>query len=524
MAYRYCKRLLVWPIIWLLFIFHGKAQVWTSIGPSPILGNSGPTGRITSVAVDPSNPSHWLLGSAGGGVWNSSDAGTSWTPLTDAQASLSIGAVAFAASSSQIVYAGTGEATYAPHAQAGQGILKSTDGGATWTLIAASTFARTAIGVIRVNPSNPNIVEAIMSRANAGRDSEPFLGPYPPPFGVQLSTDGGATWTLTLAGESTSLEIDPTNFNNQFTAISLPTGYGPYNTLAASGVYRSADGGQTWTSITGPWSGQPIGRIVLSLAPSNPNTLYASVQSSNQHLLGLYRTDNASAAGPTWIQISTSGNWLTLGVSYPDYCGNNCTTSNIIVADPADPNTLYAGGASLWRCSSCGATPTWMDIGYSAQEPGSIPSGKRCLIWSGSLLVACTDGGLFSTATGNLPWQDQNGGLSVARLVSGALNPANANFALAGAFDNATALWTGALPWKSLQLGNAEVALSASQPNADMMTSAGNAIYRSTNGGQSFSGANGGFTSAPTLQDFLPVRKCPAMDDEWRGYVVESRS
>lgn len=486
---------------------------------------NAPTGRITSLAVDPSNASHWLLGSAGGGVWNSLDGGTTWAPLTDSQASLSVGSIAFAAGTPAI-YAGTGEATYAAHAQAGQGVLKSTDGGTSWTLVGASTFARTAIGVIRVNPSNPNTVEAVMSRANAGRDDEPFLGPYPPPFGVQLSTDGGVTWNLTLAGESTTLEIDPTNFNNQFTAISLPSGYGPYNTPAPSGLYRSTDGGQTWASITGPWSGQSIGRIILSLAPSSPNTLYASVQGGNQHLLGLYRTDNAWTATPTWIQVSTSGNWSTFGSSYTDYCGTSCTPADMIAVDPSDPNTLYAGGASLWRCSSCGATPTWTDIGYKAPgSPGNLPSGKRCLAWLGSVMVVCTDGGLFSSPAGGFPWQDQNGGLSVARLVSGALHPANPNFLLAGVFDNATALWTGGLAWQSLQVGNAEVALSTSQPNADVMTSSGETIYRSTNGGQSFAGANGGFASFVSTGAFLPVRKCPAIDDVFlTGTTLAQRS
>jgi hypothetical protein len=88
MAYRHRKQSLAWLMVCLLLVSHGKAQVWTSIGPSPISGNNGPTGRITALAVDPSNPSHWLLESAGGGVWNGVDAGTSWTPLTDSQASL----------------------------------------------------------------------------------------------------------------------------------------------------------------------------------------------------------------------------------------------------------------------------------------------------------------------------------------------------------------------------------------------------------------------------------------------------
>jgi hypothetical protein len=134
-----------------------------------------------------------------------------------------------------------------------------------------------------------------MSPANSGRDGELFQGPYPPPFGVQRSTDGGVTWALTLAGETTTIEIDPTNFNNQFAAISLPIGYGSYNQPVPTGVYHSTDDGQTWSLIPGPWSGMTVGRIVLALAPSSPSTLYASVEGGDRHLLGLYRTDNVGA-------------------------------------------------------------------------------------------------------------------------------------------------------------------------------------------------------------------------------------
>ncbi|HLK51703.1 MAG TPA: putative Ig domain-containing protein [Bryobacteraceae bacterium] len=487
--------------------------MWTSIGPAPITGSAGPTGRITSLAVDPSNSNHWLLGSAGGGIWSSANAGATWAPLTDAQPSLAIGSVIFAPGNPQIIYSGTGEATYTAHAQAGRGILKSTDGGTTWALVGGSTFARTAVGAIRVNPSNPNMLAAVMSRASAGRDNEGFLGPYPPPFGLQRSTDGGATWTLMLAGEATSLEVDPANFNTQFTAISLPAGYGAYNPPAPTGVYRSTDGGQTWTLIPGPWSGQATGRILVALAPSNANTLYVSVQDSNQHLFGIYRTDNALAATPTWIPISTSGSWATLGANYPDYCGNGCTSTDMIAVDPADPNTLYAGGVSLWRCSSCGASPAWTDIGFLTQAQGNLPAGKRCVAWSGSLLIACTDHGVFSTANSGVPWQDQNGGLSVARLVAGALHATNANFVLAGAFDNGAALWTGSPGWRFLTGANGEVALSASRPDTNMMTSADQTVFRSTDGGQTFVTASAGLTTTGSIPGFLAVRKCPAIDD-----------
>jgi BNR/Asp-box repeat len=356
------------------------AQVWTSIGPAPIAGANGPTGRITSLAVDPTDANHWMLGSAGGGVWDSRDAGASWTPLTDAQPTLIIGSVAFAPSNPQVIYAGTGEATYVNDALAGQGILKSTDGGTSWTLTGSPTFARTSIGAIRVHPSNANIALAIMSRSAFGRNYDSFFVPSigPPPFGVQRTTDGGLTWTRTLSGESMTLEIDPTDFANQYTVISLPAGYGAY-TPGPRGVHRSRDGGQTWSAIAGPWSAIN-GRILLAMAPSNRNTLYASLEGADRRLFGLFRTDNAWAESPDWIRVSTAGNWASGGVNYPDYCGDSCTPMHLIAVDAVDPNILYAGGTTLWRCDNCGATPTWKDIGAGSH------TGKRCIAWSGNRL------------------------------------------------------------------------------------------------------------------------------------------
>jgi hypothetical protein len=260
--------------------------------------------------------------------------------------------VAFAPSNPKTIYVGTGEPD-APggFTHVGLGIMKSTDGGQTWNLLAASSFARGSIKRVRVHPTNPNLVVATVSRGGFGRDSQEGA-PNPPLFGVLKSIDGGATWTRTLGGQATALEIDPTNFNNQYSAIgdpygSLgPTGFSnnPPGSLP-NGVYRSTDGGGTWSLIPGPWGTSTAtvattGRIELAIAPSNPNTLYASMQvppinSLNTGLLGLYRIDNAWAPTPTWIQIPTGETGET------GYCGpGKCGYSHVISVDPSDPNAV----------------------------------------------------------------------------------------------------------------------------------------------------------------------------------------
>jgi len=140
----------------------GPGNRWVNIGPAPqdsaLFRAEG--GRVASIAVNPTNADHWLVGAAQGGIWKTTDGGTTWTPLTDDQVSLAMGAIAFAPSDPSIVYAGTGEAEFSGDAYAGAGLLKSIDGGTTWTLLAAATFAKSAFSDIKVHPADPNTAVA----------------------------------------------------------------------------------------------------------------------------------------------------------------------------------------------------------------------------------------------------------------------------------------------------------------------------------------------------------------------------
>src|SRR5262245_50803313 len=173
------------------------------------------SGRLSSIAIDPSDLNHWLIGAGNGGVWESRDAGTNWIPLSDAWPTLSIGAIAFAPSDAKTIYVGTGEpdpGSGGGFGQTGVGIFKSIDGGRSWNILAAEKFARATVKRIRIHPSNPNLLVAGTSRGGYGRDSQEGV-PLSPPFGVLKSMDGGATWSRTLNGQITALEIDPNNFN-----------------------------------------------------------------------------------------------------------------------------------------------------------------------------------------------------------------------------------------------------------------------------------------------------------------------
>jgi hypothetical protein len=480
---------------------------WRSIGPAPIVTGFAPpaqawTGRVVSIAVDPSNTNRWLIGASQGGVWETRDAGTTWIPRTDAQASLAMGAIAFAPSNPAVVYAGTGDANFF-FSYAGAGLLKSADGGGTWTLLATQTFARTAFSELRIHPENPDVLVAATAWGRAGRDFFPV--PTPPPTGIFKSIDGGITWTRTLAGTATAVTVDPTGFNRQYAAIGEIVG------SAVNGLYRSTDGGGTWSLISGPWNslGGNVGRIALALASSNPNVLYVGIQDAvsttgnNRPLLGLFRTDNAWASSPTWIQIPN-------GPTGTGYCGRECSYNQALAVVPTDPNTLYAGGqgASLWRCANCGVSPNWTNSG------NGIHVDHHALTWAGSRLIAGNDGGVWSTSNGGASWTNHNTNLAITQFYTGSLHPTDGNFVLGGTQDNGDAKWTGGDEWQLLGGGDGfESAISSTQPNIHWATlDAPLTISRTKDGGASFVAADAGIdkTNAP-----FPARlkKCPANDD-----------
>src|SRR5262249_35269194 len=213
------------------------------------------------------------IGAAEGGVWKTVNGGVSWKPLTDSQPSLANGAIALDPSNPDTVYVGTGEENFAIDSYYGAGILKSTNGGASWKNI-IGPFLHTYIGGMAVHPSNGNGL--FCSSQN----------------GIWRSTDGANTWTRVLAGIGTGVLFDPTDGNVAYAAIGSPLG------AFGNGVYRSADGGETWESIKGKGANAlpstNVGRIALAIAPSSTSTLYAAVHDSlSGSLLDIYKTTNS---------------------------------------------------------------------------------------------------------------------------------------------------------------------------------------------------------------------------------------
>jgi photosystem II stability/assembly factor-like uncharacterized protein len=293
---------------------------------------------VLAVAGVPGEREHFYFGGVNGGVWETEDAGRTWRPIFDAQPIGAIGALAVAPSNPKVIYVGTGEADMRSDIAQGEGIYKSTDGGKAFSHVGLSDSQQ--IGRILVDPRDPNRVLVAALGHPYGPNAE---------RGVFLSTDGGGSWRRVLYRDESTGAVDlafkPGDRRVVYAALwqtrrppwnVYPPSHGP-----GSGLYRSTDGGDTWTEIRGHGFPADPGRIGLAVAPSQPNRVYAMVDAENG---GLYRSDDE---GASWTR--TSGDPRIWGRGW--YFGG-------IAVEPRDADVVYACNTSVYRSKDGGRTFT----------------------------------------------------------------------------------------------------------------------------------------------------------------------
>jgi photosystem II stability/assembly factor-like uncharacterized protein len=434
---------------------------WVCIGPESFTGlfAARMNGRVNAMAIHPQNSSIVYLGTSEGGIWKSDNAGDNWVPLTDDQPTLQCDAIAIDPNNPDTVYAGTGSILpYLTHAGAHRsyiaaGLLRSTDAGATWSLLATETFLGASITEIRIDPVNSNRVYVAATN------------------GIWLSEDAGEAFVPLLPGFATDLELLPGSPNELYAAIGDL--FGDIN----NGVYYSPDDGQNWTLIEDLPFGVNVGRIEIGVSQSDYNVAYVAVAGAypDAYVTGIYKTTDR---GATWSSLprpenSPSYHWFIL----------------VMAVHPTDPNVAFFGGLDLYRTTNGGLSWSYVTPYHVDQHQIAFAPSDPSIAFEGN------DGGIFrgTDVAGSISWSQVNNDMITALFYSVASHPTDPDFCIGGLQDNGLAIYSGSRTWRhTIGADGIYTAIDPLTPTRMYCSVQGGPIYRSTNGGDNWSSVGSG--------------------------------
>jgi len=390
------------------------------------IGSAAMSGRIAALDAVPGKDGKTTLfvGAASGGVWKSTDGGTTFKPVFDKQPVQSIGAIAIDPSHHDTIWVGSGESWTRNSVSIGNGIYKSTDGGETWTHMGLDASER--IAKVIVDPRNGDVVYACVP-GKLWSDSADR--------GLYRTSDGGKSWQLVLKGRNlstgcSSISLDPKNPDVVFAGLwdfrrkgwTFRSGGESASVESGSGLFRSPDGGRSWTEVTDAankgFPKKPYGRIAVAVAPSDANVVYAMVESTDS---ALFRSDDG---GKTWDKRDKS----QLMVWRPFYFAN-------LVIDPKNPDRLFKPDFALIQS---------FDGGKSFANTGGGTHGDHHVIWidptDTAHVITGDDGGLWQSYDGGNKWWKQNN-LPVSQFYHVSLDEADPFRVYGGLQDNSS--WVG---------------------------------------------------------------------------------
>ena len=345
---------------------------WREIGPFR-------GGRVLAVSGVTSQPQVYYFGATGGGVFKTTDSGATWVPVSDGQfANGDVGAIAVAESDPNVIYAGMGESCIRGNASPGDGVYKSTDAGRTWKNVGLKDTQQ--IGRVVIDPRNANVVYVAALGHQFGPNEQ---------RGVFKSTDGGANWKQVLTrgpkAGAVDLSLDPNNPNVIYAAFweVYRTPYSMESGGPGSGLWKSTDGGETWSDLsTKP--GMPkgmLGRVGVAVSPANPQRVYALIEANEG---GAFRSDNG---GDTWIRVNSSNEIRQRAWYYAH-----------IFADPKNADTVYYLNVSFFRSTD----------GGRSLSPIQPPHGDNHGLWIApndpQRMIESNDGGATITTNGGRSW------------------------------------------------------------------------------------------------------------------------
>jgi photosystem II stability/assembly factor-like uncharacterized protein len=351
---------------------------WREIGPMR-------AGRTRALAGVPGEPATFYLGAVNGGVWKTTDAGATWHSVWDAEPSGSIGSISVSESNPNIVYVASGEGLQRPDLSTGDGVYKSTDAGQTWTHLDGLRDGQ-QMGQIAIDPKDPNRVFVAVTGHPYGPNEE---------RGLYRTVDGGKTFKRVLFTNNrtgaSEVQIDPQHPNIVFAGMwqrqEAPWENGSF-IGADGGFYRSADGGDTWTKLTGNGLPDDILQVQVTISPSDSRRIYAAVATTHS-TMGIYRSDDG---GIHWVHASVDDSRPEGRIGGGDV--------PVPMVDPKDPDTVYVASVVTWKSTDAGKT--W--YGFRGSPGGDDYQNVWVNPNNTKIVALASDQGVIITQNGGESW------------------------------------------------------------------------------------------------------------------------
>lgn len=469
-----------------------------------ILGNSGYNpgiGRVNVIAFHPTSQSTIYAGTPAGGLWRTTNEGTSWTPLTDGIPRIGVSGIVVDPVNPNIIYILTGDGDGSDTFCIG--VLRTTDGGATWNPTGLS-FNETQFVrgyKLAVKPDDNNILFAVTTQ------------------GIYRTLDAGVNWTLVQSGSFRDLEFRPQRPDTIYACT-------------ASTFYRSLNGGNTWTIIS---TGLPTGenRSALAVTPANANYVYylAGPGGPQGQFKGLYRSTNSGASFST---VTTTPNILDSSVNGNASCNNNGCVGQAaydlaIAVDPNDDDVVITGGINVWRNAGIDAGQSWTIISHwntNTQQNNNLQythADIHELVYQDNSRLWCgSDGGVFRSTNDGVTWSDRTSAGSDNGLISTqwyriAGTPQNNTLLIGGTQDNGSNRWTGTNDITHFDGADGmDCMIDFTNSSIQYHCRQNGGLRKSTNSGSTHSSIRPGNSNGAWV---TPIRMDPSNNTEiWAGY------
>ena len=436
---------------------------WVSLGPNSNTSGYAGTGRVMSMGWHPTDSNIMYVGSAGGGLWKTTNGGTSWSPKTDFLGAIGISAILVDPNTPNTIYIGTGDCDAGDNFSIG--VLKSTDGGDTWnnTGLDWNTSSVRRIYNMVFDPDNSDIILLASS------------------IGIYRTTNGGTTWTQVQGGAYKDIEINPLG--------STDTYYAANNTE----IYRSTDNGVTWSSI---YTISGSNRLVIASTADDSDYLYVlASKSSTNGMLGVWRSIDG---GDSFTQMVSDADINLLGWSNAGSdTGGQGWYDLVIAADPNDAESINVGGVNNWG-STDGGTNWTLSSHWAGGGAQAVHADKHFLEWNGTDLWEGNDGGIYKSTNSGTSWTDLTSDMIISQMYKVGISETD-DRVMAGLQDNGSKLRNNNTIWTD-EIGGDGMDCAINPVDSDVLYGAiqNGSIRRSTNGGGSWSVISSNIPGNPT--------------------------